>query len=230
MYVNICIYEKAISKGAFMKDADFVQDKEVKEYFDGEFSPSTRVALVLSYINMIREMNGTEALSQDKVKKALQECFSHEVKGEKVDISKVLSALLQEEIAGDEMLSALHKSAVDLRVKQGANLDKKDFALQGRKASLMRDKIEKVKGNFQAQKGTFASAKLGLYDAQSFAEKMANAFMSKEVILASCEKFKPKFEQNEADYIASLASLCDCVAGNLVEDEASIAIAGHLMQ
>ena len=47
------------------------------------------------------------------------------MKGEKVDISKVLSALLQEEIAGDEMLSALHKSAVDLRVKQGENLDKK---------------------------------------------------------------------------------------------------------
>ena len=213
-----------------MNNVEFVQEKKLGDYFDGEISPSTAVALAVSYVNMINKISGKETISQDNVKKALQECFSHEVKGEKVDISKVLSALLQEEIAGDEMLSALHKSAVDLRVKQGENLDKKDFALQGRKASLMRDKIEKVKGNFQAQKGTFASAKLGLYDAQSFAEKMANAFMSKEVILASCEKFKPKFERNEADYIASLASLCDCVAGNLVEDEASIAIAGHLMQ
>lgn len=213
-----------------MNNVEFVQEKKLGDYFDGEISPSTAVALAVSYVNMINKISGKETISQDNVKKALQECFSHEVKGEKVDISKVLSALLQEEIAGDEMLSALHKSAVDLRVKQGENLDKKDFALQGRKASLMRDKIEKVKGNFQAQKGTFASAKLGLYDAQSFAEKMANAFMPKEVILASCEKFKPKFEKNEADYIASLASLCDCVAGNLVEDEASIAIAGHLMQ
>ena len=230
MYVNICIYEKAISKGAFMKDADFVQDKEVKEYFDGEFSPSTRVALALSYINMIREMNGTEALSQDKVKKTLQECFSHEVKGEKVDISRVLSALLQEEIAGDEMLSALHKSAVDLRVKQGENLDKKDFALQGRKAGVKRDKIEQIKGNYQTQKDNFASAKLGLYDAQSFAEKMANSVMPKEVILASCEKFKPKFQESEADYIASLTTLCNYVADNLVEDEASIVIAERLMQ
>ena len=213
-----------------MNNVEFVQEKKLGDYFDGEISPSTAVALAVSYVNMINKISGKETISQDNVKKALQECFSHEVKGEKFDISKVLSALLQEEIAGDEMLSALHKSAVDLRVKQGENLDKKDFALQGRKASLMRDKIEKVKGNFQAQKGTFASAKLGLYDAQSFAEKMANAFMPKEVILASCEKFKPKFEKNEADYIASLASLCDCVAGNLVEDEASIAIAGHLMQ
>lgn len=227
----IYTYDKrAWFKGAFMNNVEFVQEKKLGDYFDGEISPSTAVALAVSYVNMINKMDGKETISQDNVKKALQECFSHEVKGEKVDISKVLSALLQEEIAGDEMLSALHKSAVDLRVKQGENLDKKDFALQGRKASLMRDKIEKVKGNFQAQKGTFASAKLGLYDAQSFAEKMANAFMPKEVILASCEKFKPKFEQNEADYIASLASLCDCVAGNLVEDEASIAIAGHLMQ
>ena len=227
----IYTYDKrAWFKGAFMNNVEFVQEKKLGDYFDGEISPSTAVALAVSYVNMINKISGKEAISQDNVKKALQECFSHEVKGEKVDISKVLSALLQEEIAGDEMLSALHKSAVDLRVKQGENLDKKDFALQGRKASLMRDKIEKVKGNFQAQKGTFASAKLGLYDAQSFAEKMANAFMPKEVILASCEKFKPKFEKNEADYIASLASLCDCVAGNLVEDEASIAIAGHLMQ
>ena len=227
----IYTYDKrAWFKGAFMNNVEFVQEKKLGDYFDGEISPSTAVALAVSYVNMINKISGKETISQDNVKKALQECFSHEVKGEKVDISKVLSALLQEEIAGDEMLSALHKSAVDLRVKQGENLDKKDFALQGRKASLMRDKIEKVKGNFQAQKGTFASAKLGLYDAQSFAEKMANAFMSKEVILASCEKFKPKFERNEADYIASLASLCDCVAGNLVEDEASIAIAGHLMQ
>ena len=227
----IYTYDKrAWFKGAFMNNIEFVQEKKLGDYFDGEISPSTAVALAVSYVNMINKISGKETISQDNVKKALQECFSHEVKGEKVDISKVLSALLQEEIAGDEMLSALHKSAVDLRVKQGENLDKKDFALQGRKASLMRDKIEKVKGNFQAQKGTFASAKLGLYDAQSFAEKMANAFMSKEVILASCEKFKPKFERNEADYIASLASLCDCVAGNLVEDEASIAIAGHLMQ
>lgn len=227
----IYTYDKrAWFKGAFMNNVEFVQEKKLGDYFDGEISPSTVVALAVSYVNMINKISGKETISQDNVKKALQECFSHEVKGEKVDISKVLSALLQEEIAGDEMLSALHKSAVDLRVKQGENLDKKDFALQGRKASLMRDKIEKVKGNFQAQKGTFASAKLGLYDAQSFAEKMANAFMPKEVILASCEKFKPKFEKNEADYIASLASLCDCVAGNLVEDEASIAIAGHLMQ
>lgn len=227
----IYTYDKrAWFKGAFMNNIEFVQEKKLGDYFDGEISPSTAVALAVSYVNMINKISGKETISQDNVKKALQECFSHEVKGEKVDISKVLSALLQEEIAGDEMLSALHKSAVDLRVKQGENLDKKDFALQGRKASLMRDKIEKVKGNFQAQKGTFASAKLGLYDAQSFAEKMANAFMPKEVILASCEKFKPKFEKNEADYIASLASLCDCVAGNLVEDEASIAIAGHLMQ
>lgn len=227
----IYTYDKrAWFKGAFMNNVEFVQEKKLGDYFDGEISPSSAVALAVSYVNMINKISGKETISQDNVKKALQECFSHEVKGEKVDISKVLSALLQEEIAGDEMLSALHKSAVDLRVKQGENLDKKDFALQGRKASLMRDKIEKVKGNFQAQKGTFASAKLGLYDAQSFAEKMANAFMPKEVILASCEKFKPKFEQNEADYIASLASLCDCVAGNLVEDEASIAIAGHLMQ
>ncbi len=227
----IYTYDKrAWFKGAFMNNVEFVQEKKLGDYFDGEISPSTAVALAVSYVNMINKISGKETISQDNVKKALQECFSHEVKGEKVDISKVLSALLQEEIAGDEMLSALHKSAVDLRVKQGENLDKKDFALQGRKASLMRDKIEKVKGNFQAQKGTFASAKLGLYDAQSFAEKMANAFMPKEVILASCEKFKPKFEKNEADYIASLASLCDCVAGNLVEDEASIAIAGHLMQ
>ena len=227
----IYTYDKrAWFKGAFMNNVEFVQEKKLGDYFDGEISPSTAVALAVSYVNMINKISGKETISQDNVKKALQECFSHEVKGEKVDISKVLSALLQEEIAGDEMLSALHKSAVDLRVKQGENLDKKDFALQGRKASLMRDKIEKVKGNFQAQKGTFASAKLGLYDAQSFAEKMANAFMPKEVILASCEKFKPKFERNEADYIASLASLCDCVAGNLVEDEASIAIAGHLMQ
>ena len=213
-----------------MNNAEFVQEKKLGEYFDGEISPSTAVALAVSYVNMINKISGKETISQDNVKKALQECFSHEVKGERVDISKVLSALLQEEIAGDEMLSALHKNAVDLRVKQGENLDKKDFALQGRKASLMRDKIEKVKGNFQAQKGTFASAKLGLYDAQSFAEKMANAFKPKEVILASCEKFKPKFEQYEADYIASLASLCDCVAGNLVEDEASIVIAERLMQ
>lgn len=213
-----------------MNNVEFVQEKKLGDYFDGEISPSTAVALAVSYVNMINKISGKETISQDNVKKALQECFSHEVKGEKVDISKVLSALLQEEIAGDEMLSALHKSAVDLRVKQGKNLDKKDFALQGRKAGVMRDKIEDVKGNFQAQKGIFASAKLGLYDAQSFAEKMANSFMPKEVILASCEKFKPKFEQNEADYIASLASLCDCVAGNLVEDEASIAIAGHLMQ
>ena len=227
----IYTYDKrAWFEGAFMNNVEFVQEKKLGDYFDGEISPSTAVALAVSYVNMINKISGKETISQDNVKKALQECFSHEVKGEKVDISKVLSALLQEEIAGDEMLSALHKSAVDLRVKQGENLDKKDFALQGRKASLMRDKIEKVKGNFQAQKGTFASAKLGLYDAQSFAEKMANAFMPKEVILASCEKFKPKFEKNEADYIASLASLCDCVAGNLVEDEASIAIAGHLMQ
>lgn len=227
----IYTYDKrAWFKGAFMNNVEFVQEKKLGDYFDGEISPSTAVALAVSYVNMINKISGKETISQDNVKKALQECFSHEVKGEKVDISKVLSALLQEEIAGDEMLSALHKSAVDLRVKQGENLDKKDFALQGRKASLMRDRIEKVKGNFQAQKGTFASAKLGLYDAQSFAEKMANAFMPKEVILASCEKFKPKFEKNEADYIASLASLCDCVAGNLVEDEASIAIAGHLMQ
>lgn len=227
----IYTYDKrAWFKGAFMNNVEFVQEKKLGDYFDGEISPSTAVALAVSYVNMINKISGKETISQDNVKKALQECFSHEVKGEKVDISKVLSALLQEEIAGDEMLSALHKSAVDLRVKQGENLDKKDFALQGRKASLMRDKIEKVKGNFQAQKGAFASAKLGLYDAQSFAEKMANAFMPKEVILASCEKFKPKFEQNEADYIASLANLCDCVAGNLVEDEASIAIAGHLMQ
>lgn len=227
----IYTYDKrAWFKGAFMNNVEFVQEKKLGDYFDGEISPSTAVALAVSYVNMINKISGKETISQDNVKKALQECFSHEVKGEKFDISKVLSALLQEEIAGDEMLSALHKSAVDLRVKQGENLDKKDFALQGRKASLMRDKIEKVKGNFQAQKGTFASAKLGLYDAQSFAEKMANAFMPKEVILASCEKFKPKFEKNEADYIASLASLCDCVAGNLVEDEASIAIAGHLMQ
>lgn len=227
----IYTYDKrAWFKGAFMNNAEFVQEKKLGEYFDGEISPSTAVALAVSYVNMINKISGKETISQDNVKKALQECFSHEVKGERVDISKVLSALLQEEIAGDEMLSALHKNAVDLRVKQGENLDKKDFALQGRKASLMRDKIEKVKGNFQAQKGTFASAKLGLYDAQSFAEKMANAFKPKEVILASCEKFKPKFEQYEADYIASLASLCDCVAGNLVEDEASIIIAGHLMQ
>lgn len=227
----IYTYDKrAWFKGAFMNNVEFVQEKKLGDYFDGEISPSTAVALAVSYVNMINKISGKETISQDNVKKALQECFSHEVKGERVDISKVLSALLQEEIAGDEMLSALHKNAVDLRVKQGENLDKKDFALQGRKASLMRDKIEKVKGNFQAQKGTFASAKLGLYDAQSFAEKMANAFMPKEVILASCEKFKPIFEQNEADYIASLASLCDCVAGNLVEDEASIAIAGHLMQ
>ena len=227
----IYTYDKrAWFKGAFMNNVEFVQEKKLGDYFDGEISPSTAVALAVSYVNMINKISGKETISQDNVKKALQECFSHEVKGEKVDISKVLSALLQEEIAGDEMLSALHKSAVDLRVKQGKNLDKKDFALQGRKAGVMRDKIEDVKGNFQAQKGIFASAKLGLYDAQSFAEKMANSFMPKEVILASCEKFKPKFEQNEADYIASLASLCDCVAGNLVEDEASIAIAGHLMQ
>lgn len=227
----IYTYDKrAWFKGAFMNNAEFVQEKKLGEYFDGEISPSTAVALAVSYVNMINKISGKETISQDNVKKALQECFSHEVKGERVDISKVLSALLQEEIAGDEMLSALHKNAVDLRVKQGENLDKKDFALQGRKASLMRDKIEKVKGNFQAQKGTFASAKLGLYDAQSFAEKMANAFKPKEVILASCEKFKPKFEQYEADYIASLASLCDCVAGNLVEDEASIVIAERLMQ
>ena len=227
----IYTYDKrAWFKGAFMNNVEFVQEKKLGDYFDGEISPSTAVALAVSYVNMINKISGKETISQDNVKKALQECFSHEVKGEKVDISKVLSALLQEEIAGDEMLSALHKSAVDLRVKQGENLDKKDFALQGRKASLMRDKIEKVKGNFQAQKGTFASAKLGLYDAQSFAEKMANAFMPKEVILASCEKFKPKFQESEADYIASLTTLCNYVADNLVEDEASIVIAERLMQ
>ena len=213
-----------------MNNSEFVQEKKLGDYFDGEISPSTAVALAVSYVNMINKMDGKETVSQENVKKALQECFSHEVKGERVDISKVLSSLLQKDISGEDVLSALHKSAVDLKIEQGKGLDKKDFALQGRKAGVMRDKIEDVKGNFQAQKGIFASAKLGLYDAQSFAEKMANAFMPKEVILASCEKFKPKFEQNEADYIASLTTLCDCVAGNLVEDEASIAIAGHLMQ
>ena len=227
----IYTYDKrAWFKGAFMNNVEFVQEKKLGDYFDGEISPSTAVALAVSYVNMINKISGKETISQDNVKKALQECFSHEVKGEKVDISKVLSALLQEEIAGDEMLSALHKSAVDLRVKQGENLDKKDFALQGRKAGVKRDKIEQIKGNYQTQKDNFASAKLGLYDAQSFAEKMANSVMPKEVILASCEKFKPKFQESEADYIASLTTLCNYVADNLVEDEASIVIAERLMQ
>ena len=55
----IYTYDKrAWFKGAFMNNVEFVQEKKLGDYFDGEISPSTAVALAVSYVNMINKISG----------------------------------------------------------------------------------------------------------------------------------------------------------------------------